>query len=80
MIYPKLTIEHNHGVLILKDATIVDGTAKGEVLGGGQTSRLFWATQTRNFPVGKQMSWPVYGRKPYQEADGAWRVSCVFCG
>lgn len=94
--FPRLTIEHNHGTLILADAFLDDrGLVTGTVLGGGEMSRLFHATSYRLFPVGQQMSYPLWGRIPYPQwsigraeggkwvehpTPGSFRVSCVTCG
>ena len=95
-IVKKLTIEHNHGHLTLTDVTFetythdttahggskyIGRTAIGTVESGGETSRLFWATSTTKYPVGKIMRYEIYGREPYcvnREKD-EWRVSCVSC-
>jgi hypothetical protein len=81
----QLTIEHNHGVVILKDAYLVEekGTqyAKGICIGGGSTSRLFHATSYRPFDTGVEMLYPCH-RTPWcsDEALDQWQVSVVLCG
>lgn len=68
MIYPHLTIIHNHGAMVLRNAQIDDeGVARGECIGGGVTSRLFHATSTRPYPVGQQLTYQLWGRKPRPE-------------
>lgn len=77
----KLTIEHNHGVLVLADVTLdEEGVATGTVISGHVTSRLFTATHTRHEEPGQVKQYPLYGRKPYETAPGEYRVSCCFCG
>lgn len=81
----QLTIEHNHGVVVLKDAEIVDDNgwkvAKGICIGGGETSRLFSATVYKPFPTGVEMTYPCH-RAPYctDEALDHWCASVVTCG
>ena len=78
----RLTIEHNHGELILRDAETFTrdgyGYAAGIVEGGGQTSRLFHATTYRAFHVGERMEWIIGSRVPQERAPGEWQVSAVF--
>ena len=81
----QLTIEHNHGVVVLKDAYLVEENgrqyAKGICVGGGETSRLFTATSYRAFPVGAEMLYPCH-RAMYcvDEAQDHWETSVVSCG
>jgi hypothetical protein len=91
-----LTIEHNHGVLVLQDVTFETYTrpktdwstesagrvAVGTVVSGGQTSRLFHATSYTPFKVGSTMKYDLYGREPYcsNRETDEWYVSCVSCG
>lgn len=76
-----LTIRHNHGILVLSDASIEDGKATGIVVDGGVTNRLFTATSYRPFEKGTEMSYPVWGRKPYctDETKDEWCMSVEFC-
>jgi hypothetical protein len=80
----RLTIEHNHGVLILRDAETFTrdgyGYAAGIVEGGGQTSRLFHATSYTPFPVGVRKEWIIGSSKPRERKPDDWYVSAVFCG
>lgn len=94
----QLRIEHNHGVLILKDVTLleyehtidVNGyphgykgcVAKGTVVEGYTTNRLFHATSTDHETPGAIKSYDIYGRKPYVvDVDkDYWAVSVVNCG
>ena len=84
----ELYIETNHGFLHLRDVRLepydyegrVWQNAVGIVVDGAATSRLFSATSTRREVPGKLVSYPLYGRKPYQDTDGKWRVSTVTCG
>ena len=95
MRYPRLLIRHNHGALLLAHATIVDGLARGTVVYGHSTSRLFWATSTQRDTPGTEGTFMVYGRTPRHVAhtgfaqDGRWcesptpgdfEVSCEYCG
>lgn len=75
--YPRLTIRHNHGVLVLADATVERGVAQGTVVRGHTTNRLLWATSTQHEAPGTQSSYPLYGRAPRERhlgyaADGQW--------
>lgn len=94
MFCPSLTILHNHGALVLRNATIdANGVARGTVLSGGTSSRLGGAVTSSAFPVGEEVSWPTYGRPAYQvhafghspsgnlersATPGAYEVFCVF--
>lgn len=78
----QLRIEHNHGVLVLKDVTVVPyenvvdrngyphtykgSVAEGTVVSGSTTNRLFHATHTTHEVPGTPMKYDLYGRKPYQ--------------
>lgn len=77
----RLTIEHNHGIVVLQDAVIENGYATGVCIGGGEISRLFGATAHRAFETGVSRSWPCW-RKPYctDEAKDEWCASAVSCG
>lgn len=85
-----LYIETNHGYVELANVELVpfdyDGrtlhTAKGTVVSGCETSRLFSATSTKHFEPGSQMSYPIHGRKPHctDAPTDSWAVSCRFCG
>lgn len=92
--YPRLTIVHNHGTLRLADVTVgSDGVARGTVLAGHVTNRLFHASSTRPVPRGSEACWPLYGRVPHSAycggvVAGAWvdtpvpgeyAVDCTFC-
>lgn len=95
MRYPRLLIRHNHGILHLADATIVDGVAQGTVIEGHSTSRLFWATSTTRSTPGTPGTYVVYGREPRHVTTHGWgddagwhetptpgcfEVSCEYCG
>lgn len=95
MRYPLLTVRHNHGYMKLRDATVDDGVARGTIIGGGETSRLFHATLHRPYKVGEPGSYPIYSRniRPLWTrgggVDGRWvesptpgeyEVSVEFCG
>lgn len=97
IVYPRLRITHNHGFMLLANATLdpASGYVTGTCLAGGETSRLFHATSTRQYPVGEQNRWPLYGREPRHEMsrgfgqDGKWHetptpgnfyIDCCFCG
>ena len=79
----QLTIEHNHGVVILQDAVLLKEAngyqyARGICIGGGETSRLFSATSYKPFHTGIEMQYPCH-RAPYcvDEAQDHWRASVV---
>jgi hypothetical protein len=88
----KITIQHNHGFITLRDAKLVPydytnqfGTHKcnrveGIVEAGASTNRLFQATNTKHEPVGQFKSVEIWGRKPHQQADGTWFVDICTCG
>jgi hypothetical protein len=91
----ELYIETNHGFLHLRDVELremeLTGTsyegrgwkvARGTVIAGSETSRLFHATSTKRETPGEIQECPLYGRKPYctDEAADKWYVSCVTCG
>lgn len=89
MRYPVLTIEHNHGVLNLANASFDSKRNEviGKVISGGSSYRTF--------EQGTTMSWNIW-REPhpvmsygYLADDGRWhetptpgafRVSTVLCG
>lgn len=91
-ILPELRITHNHGSLVLKDAELIPytyngrtcHTARGTVVSGGVTNRLFHATSTTPFPKGEIMSWDIFGKEPLEAWDakgtGRYYVDCCFCG
>jgi hypothetical protein len=63
----RLTIRHNHGVYILRNATIDSGgVVTGVMERGTSTSRLFSATSTKYETPGEQFSYPLYGRRLYE--------------
>lgn len=72
--YPRLTIRHNHGVLVLADATVERGLARGTVVRGHSTSRLLWETRTTHATPGAIEEFPVYARNIREQhlwsADG----------
>ncbi len=86
----QLTIEHNHGVLVLADVELMpyeyngrsNNVAKGTVVRGSTTNRLFHATSTTHEKAGVEKEYDIYGRKPYlQDAENDhWYVSVVTCG
>lgn len=75
-----ITIEHNHGVIVLKDAVWRDGEVTGIVVSGGHTSRLMGATRFTPEPVGSEYSRDVgeLSRIRCLGGDMAY-VSVVFC-
>jgi hypothetical protein len=82
----QITIEHNHGVVVLKDAELIKAPsgyqyARGVCVGGGSTSRLFGASHYAPFETGVVMDYPCH-RAPYcTDADqDHWRASVVSCG
>jgi hypothetical protein len=76
--FPKLTIRHNHGTIVLRDAVLVDPyvydtsarggpkfdgmSVRGTVIGGGSTSRLFHATSHTPERVGEVKRVDLFGR------------------
>jgi hypothetical protein len=87
----QLLIETNHGFLLLGDVEVRDETSKcgryhhkvarGTVLDGGETSRLFWATSHRPYPKGEVMEY-TFWREAHctDENQDHWRTSVVSCG
>ncbi|UNA00849.1 hypothetical protein ZHS_93 [Edwardsiella phage vB_EpM_ZHS] len=81
----QLTIEHNHGVVVLKDAYLVEEHgakyAKGICIDGGVTNSLFGHTSYQPFTVGAEMLYPCYRalRCTDHEQDH-WVTSVVSCG
>lgn len=85
----RLTIETNHGFVQLDDVTITredEGRysqikAAGTCTGGGETSRLFHVSSTRQFPTGVPRTEWLW-RDPWCSDKGAdhWFASRVSCG
>ena len=82
----QLTIEHNHGVVVLENAELVKDEsgyqyAKGICVGGGVTSRLFSASSYTPFKTGVEMTYPCH-RAPFctDKASDYWVASVVSCG
>lgn len=85
----RLTIETNHGFVELEDVTITRHNdrkyekieAVGICTGGGETSRLFWATSTRKFETGVQRTEYLW-REPNcsDKTKDHWHTSRVSCG
>jgi hypothetical protein len=91
MYCPRLNIQTNHGYVLMGNVTVADGVARGELLGGQETARLFTASSTKQLQPRPDFSYPVYGRKPYpapgiyspqgrSPQPGTFEVDCVFCG
>lgn len=96
MVYPHLYIRTNHGHIELANVTVVKEydydesrrgggkfhgmVVEGTIVGGAETSRLFSATSTKVFPVGKSMKVDLYGKKPWHREPGRWEVSLECCG
>lgn len=95
MIYPRLHIHHNHGTMVLADATIEDGVAKGICIGGGYTNRLFHASSHHKYETGVPATYNVWDREPrpafttseYTEeglqvspVPGTFYLDVCFCG
>ena len=82
----KLTIQHNHGVIVLEDAELVKDSsgwqvAKGICTGGGVTNRLFGETSYRAFPVGVLTEYPCHRAPWFSDYDkDYWEASVVSCG
>lgn len=77
--FTRLTICHNHGYCILENGAVVNGVAKGICTGGGEQSRLLWATSDRAFPTGVEKEWNLYSRKPYETSPGCFYIdACTF--
>jgi len=81
-VYAELTVEHNHGILILENARVVyHGKYRyvtGTCMGGGQTSRLFSAHSYTAFETGGSMDWCIGSSRIHKLEDGSYRVSAVF--
>lgn len=91
-----LTIRHNHGVDVLRDARVVKTydyryhgeqrvrfvgwIVEGVVVSGYSTSRLFSATSTRHDAPGTVKRWDLYGKRPTETSPGAFVVSMESCG
>lgn len=94
MFCPRLTINHNHGLIILRNAVVENGVARGIVEGGGYTNRLFHATSHHAEKVGVVKEYPVWSREVRQvnaagSHNGVWvesptpgnyHVDVCFCG
>lgn len=82
MIYNKITVEHNHGILELVNAEVFIDNGyryiRGTCVGGGQTSRLFHAHSYRAFETGKLTEWCIGSSTIYGNDTDGYRVSAVF--
>jgi hypothetical protein len=79
--FAKLTICHNFGMCILENGSVDErGNAKGICTGGGEQSRLLWATSNHPFETGVEREWPLYGRTPRETSPGCWYVDVCTCG
>lgn len=86
-ILPNLTIQHNHGSYVLKNVELIPQgpgredcfTARGTVVGGGQTSRLFHATSFRPEPVGEIREYDIWNRR-IRGGDDMYYVDICTCG
>ena len=85
----RITVEHNHGDLVLKDAELVPYQSgsytwhrvEGTVVSGGAISRLGQFSKFRPFPVGERMSWDLFGKaEQIRKTDRGYRISMVTCG
>lgn len=82
----QLTICHNHGRYVIKDVELIpqdrEGcfTARGTVVSGGQTSRLFHATSFRPEPVGEVREYDIWSRRIHANGDGTHYVDICTCG
>jgi hypothetical protein len=79
----KLTVKHNHGVVVLENAeeyTTESGAryVRGTVIGGGCTNRLFSATSYKEHEVGTTMDWCIGSSEIYKTESGSFQVSAVF--
>lgn len=88
MTIKKLTIEHNHGVYVLENVELLPygdeakgcRKARGTVVSGGVTNRLFGATSYTPEEKGEIMEIDIWNRHCYRtNADlDHWHVSIVF--
>ena len=86
----RLYIEHNHGGIVLEDVTFTPygkpedccRVAKGTVVDGSSTNRLFHATSTTKEQTGVVKEVDIWNRHVYcfDQAKDYWRVSLVVCG
>lgn len=84
----QLTICHNHGQYVIKDVELIPQgpgrehcfTARGTVVSGGQTSRLFHATSFRPEPVGEVREYDIWNRRIHDNRDGTHYVDICTCG
>lgn len=86
---PQITIRHNHGVYVLKDAKLLpygEGDCrkvKGTVVEGHSTSRLFGHSSTSHEAPGTEMEVDIWNRRvhaQYGQPEGHMTVSIEFCG
>lgn len=83
----QLTIRHNHGVWILQDVELIPREeecrkAKGTVVKGHSTSRLFGHCATEHEVPGSVMEVDLWNRRIYQQygaPEGHMEVSIQFC-
>jgi hypothetical protein len=78
MIYPKVTIKHNHGEMTLLNATIKNGYISGTVLDGYEVSRLGHAMRTDIYTAGSVNGRQIWGQVPIEMAPGIYKVNCEF--
>lgn len=83
--WSKLVVHHNHGDLVLQDATefiTEEGYryVKGICIGGGQTSRLFHATSYQPFKTGIEMTWCIGSSQVWESSmeKGRFEVNALF--
>lgn len=85
---PSLYIETNHGHVKMTDVTLEERTdgryayvnCKGTCVSSSETSRLFWATSTRQmFEPGAVCEYSIW-RQPYGNDEIGYRASVVSCG
>lgn len=96
-VLPLLHIDHNHGTCVLKDVelhpfsyrcdlahrTYKGVHARGTVVSGGSTSRLFHAVSHTAYVPGTPMQWTIYGNpeeRIRKRDDGSYYVNLQFCG
>jgi hypothetical protein len=89
----RVQIDHNHGVLVLRDVTVdyydhkgwpddKGAVLRGTVVNGHSTSRLFHVTSTRHEIPGVEQTYDIWGkhRSLRLQDDGTYVINMQFCG
>lgn len=97
VLLPLLHIDHNHGTLVMRDVELVPFSyhcdfahrtyqgvyARGMVVSGGATSRLFHVTSHRPYTPDTYMEWTIYGdpeQRIRMREDGTYYANTQTCG